>query len=68
MKRIIQKCCKGIQGQAHDILKLRLRGKGSGFKEGPNKTESEEPLHLCVSSKFEKTFNSAVKSIERLVR
>jgi hypothetical protein len=29
--------------------KLRLRGKGSGYLEGFYKTESPEPLHLCVS-------------------
>eukprot|EP00398_MALV-I-01_sp_L67-1_P000890 gene890-279_t len=30
--------------------KLRLRGQGSGFKEGPNNVESPEPLHLCISA------------------
>jgi len=29
--------------------KLRLRGKGSGYLEGPTRMESPEPLHLCVS-------------------
>lgn len=33
-------------------VKLRLRGKGSGFKEGPMNKESEDDLHLCVSSQF----------------
>ena len=30
--------------------KIRLRGKGSGYKEGPNNEESNEPLELCISS------------------
>lgn len=35
-----------------DFVKLRLRGQGSGYKEGPEKLESNEPLHLCVSSRY----------------
>merc|ERR1712048_1059644 len=30
--------------------KLRLRGRGSGFLEGPDKKESTDPLMLCVSA------------------
>jgi hypothetical protein len=37
-------------------VKLRLRGRGSGYKEGPEKRESQEPLHLCVSSKHNHLF------------
>jgi hypothetical protein len=50
MKRIIENCSKDMNSQ--DVVKLRLRGKGSGFKEGPRQEESKEPLHLCVSSRF----------------
>lgn len=32
--------------KSEDVAKLRLRGKGSGYKEGNNKEESKEPLHL----------------------
>ena len=36
MKRIIELCCKGTNYDSQqEIVKLRLRGKGSGFKEGP---------------------------------
>jgi hypothetical protein len=37
MKRIIDECKYKIQSTgpfAHETVKLRLRGKGSGFKEG----------------------------------
>ena len=68
MKRIIDKCCKGINGQAHDIIKLRLRGIGSGFKEGPNNTESQDRLHLCISSKYHNKFILAVGEIEKLLK
>ena len=68
MKKIIEKCCKGMNAQAHDIIKLRLRGAGSGFKEGPNNSESLDSLHLCVSSKYHNKFLIAVKEIETLVK
>jgi hypothetical protein len=37
MKKIIQKCSIGFDSSInpYEIVKLRLRGKGSGFKEGP---------------------------------
>ncbi|OMJ70859.1 hypothetical protein SteCoe_31074 [Stentor coeruleus] len=68
MKRIIEKCCKGMNAQAHDIIKLRLRGVGSGFKEGPNNEESQDSLHLCVSSKYHPKFLTAVNEIEILLK
>ena len=68
MKRIIEKCCKGMNAQAHDIIKLRLRGTGSGFKEGPNNAESQDSLHLCVSSKYHSKFLLAVEEIETLLK
>lgn len=37
MKKIINKCNFSPDGKFNqDSVKLRLRGKGSGFKEGPN--------------------------------
>ena len=33
-----------------NTTKIRLRGKGSGYKEGPEKKESNDPLELCLSS------------------
>ncbi len=38
MKRIIEMCKRGMGPEAaSDAVKLRLRGKGSGFREGPMK-------------------------------
>ena len=39
MKWIIEACKKGFPPSScsNDVVKLRLRGKGSGFKEGPMK-------------------------------
>ena len=37
MKRIIEKCNSICEGRSmEEPIKLRLRGKGSGFREGPN--------------------------------
>ena len=47
--------------------KLRLRGQGSGFLEGVNKQESEEPLHLCVSCKEYEGYQVAVKLVSELL-
>jgi len=36
MKKIIETCSKNTDGTIiKDVVKLRLRGKGSGYKEGP---------------------------------
>ena len=58
MKKIIDL----VQG-----IKLRLRGKGSGFKEGPKNKESDEPLHLCISSKNIEEMNRACLLINNLL-
>lgn len=57
-----------FEGPIQDVIKLRLRGQGSGFKEGPNNCESPEPLHLCVSSKYYEKYTEACKLVEKLLR
>ena len=47
--------------------KLRLRGKGSGYMEGPTKSESPEPLHLCVSCTSETGYNAAVQAVTEIL-
>ena len=59
MKRIVK--------QAGYDAKLRLRGRGSGFLEGAQKQESQEPLHLCVSCKDVQGYRSAVRQVEDLL-
>ena len=53
--------------QSQEVVKLRLRGKGSGFKEGPKQEESKEPLHLCISSRFFPQYMTACNKIEQLL-
>jgi RNA recognition motif. (a.k.a. RRM, RBD, or RNP domain) len=67
MKKIVEMCSKGMKGQMHDIVKLRLRGKGSGFKEGATQEESNEALHLCVSSKYADKYKIACEEISKLI-
>jgi len=71
MKKIIELCQMQIKRrditQQSDFLKLRLRGRGSGFKEGPEQRESDDPLHLCVSSKYQEVYAIACKYVEDLL-
>ncbi len=50
-----------------DFAKLRLRGKGSQYFEGSRNQESNEPLHLWVSSKYKETFDKACELTESLI-
>ena len=69
MKRIIQECAQGFDSSInpYEVVKLRLRGKGSGFKEGPNQQEAEDPLNLCISSKYKDKYEYACSEMERLL-
>ena len=66
MKKIVNECCKNSNNNK-DNVKLRLRGKGSGFKEGIENKESDEPLHLCISAKNQEEMNKACKLVENLL-
>lgn len=52
--------------------KTRLRGKGSGFLEGPRQQEADEELHLCISCRdhnaFEEAVAMAVREIQQIQR
>ena len=65
MKNIINGC-KSNPDES-DNVKLRLRGKGSGFKEGPENKESDEHLHLCISSKNAEDMKKACLLVDKLL-
>ena len=69
MKRIIEECSYGFDHSVnpYEVVKLRLRGKGSGFKEGPKQEESEDPLNLCISSKYKDKYDYACSEMEYLL-
>lgn len=48
-------------------MKLRLKGKGSGFKEGPNHQESQEPLGIYVSSRYYDRYINACTLVQELI-
>ena len=68
MKKIIDEC-KLIENNNNnnEIIKLRLRGKGSGYKEGPQNKESDEPLHLCISAKNQEGMKKACECVNDLL-
>lgn len=63
MKSIID-ICNSEETQTEEGIKLRLRGRGSGYKEGPSHKESFEPLQLCVSGKKYSKFKLACQLVE----
>jgi hypothetical protein len=52
---------------ARTDAKLRLRGRGSGYLEGLSKTESPEPLHLCVSCTTRRGYVEAARLVSDLL-
>ena len=47
--------------------KIRLRGKGSGFKEGVNCQESDDGLQLCISSKNHGIFGFLCRAVDSIL-
>ncbi|CAI2365995.1 unnamed protein product [Moneuplotes crassus] len=69
MKSILGKLKKNnFKGPIQDVTRLRLRGQGSGLKEGPNNCESPEPLYLCISSKYYEKYSEACHLVENLLK
>jgi hypothetical protein len=50
-----------------NTTKIRLRGKGSGYKEGPKNEESKEPMELCLSSLNYFSYLRCSNAIEKLL-
>ena len=65
MKKILNECKQN--NNINDNIKLRLRGKGSGYKEGPENKESDEPLHLCISAKNQEEMKKACSLVDDLL-
>ena len=65
MKKILNECKQN--NNINDIIKLRLRGRGSGYKEGPQNKESDESLHLCISAKNQEEMKKACGLVDDLL-
>eukprot|EP00933_Yihiella_yeosuensis_P014003 TRINITY_DN12721_c0_g1_i1.p1 TRINITY_DN12721_c0_g1~~TRINITY_DN12721_c0_g1_i1.p1 ORF type:complete len:412 (+),score=110.99 TRINITY_DN12721_c0_g1_i1:108-1238(+) len=59
---------KKIVSDSGGTAKLRLRGKGSGFKERDTDEESPEPLQLCISCPDRPGYDIARRCAEDLLR
>jgi len=70
MKKIIEKSSLKLKlyDPKQEVVKLRLRGQGSGYREGLEKQESMEPLHLCVSSRYYDIYEIACQEVDNLLR
>jgi len=58
---------KHVVAEAGNSVKLRLRGHGSKFLEGLEKTEAAEPLMLCISAEDQNSFEIASALTEDLL-
>lgn len=57
---------KRITSEATEA-KIRIRGAGSKYLEGPDQKESNDPLMICVSATSQKHFERAVSQVETLL-
>ena len=48
-------------------IRIRLRGVGSGFKEGPLQIECQEPLHFSISAEDENVMIQGVQRVRDLI-
>ncbi len=67
IKRIIDYCSRSNNGYISDSIKLKLKGKGSGYKERPYGRESEEPLNLYVTSKYLDIYKKTCNFVHELI-
>ena len=65
LKKIIYEGCIKFNDYS---TKIRLRGKGSGYKEGNLNAESNEPLELCISSLNYPTYINCCRLVESLLK
>ena len=65
LKKIIYEGCIKFNDYS---TKIRLRGKGSGYKEGNLNVESNEPLELCISSLNYPTYINCCRLVESLLK
>lgn len=68
VRRLLGPGGKNVKAIAEETgAKLRLRGVGSKFLEGPEKQESTDPLMLCVSASADSGYNTAVHMVQEIL-
>jgi len=69
VRRLLGPGGKNVKAIAEETgAKLRLRGVGSKFLEGPDKRESMDPLMLCISASTETGYNTAVDTVQEILQ
>jgi len=58
---------KNIMNDCGNNTRLRLRGRGSGYREGPLQMEAPEDLHFMVSAEDVETMKTAIAKTEELI-
>lgn len=48
--------------------RVRMRGIGSGFYEGPNQTELQEPMHFNVSADTEEVLKLTCEKLKGMIQ
>merc|ERR1711998_19584 len=68
VRRLLGPGGKNVKAIADETgAKLRLRGVGSKFLEGPHKLESTDPLMLCISASTESGYNTASHMVQEIL-
>jgi len=69
VRRLLGPGGKNVKAIAEETgAKLRLRGLGSKFLEGPEKRESSDPLMMCISASTETGYNTAVDTVQDILQ
>lgn len=69
VRRLLGPGGKNVKAIAEETgAKLRLRGVGSKFLEGPQKLESTDPLMLCVSAPTDSGYDTAVHMVQEILQ
>ena len=67
MKVILRDGLRFFGRHGSQKVKIRLRGRGSGYCEGPKKQESNEGMQVCVSGRAQEPFEFACDRVEALL-
>ncbi len=54
-------------GGSRNTVRIRIRGRGSGFVEGPMQQELQEPLQFNVSADSEMLLQTVVSNVHKLI-
>jgi hypothetical protein len=71
VRRLLGQGARNVKSIGEELganVKVRVRGLGSDYKEGPDGAEAQEPLHFIVSADDPGALEAAVARVQELVR